>query len=103
MGRPISVSIPHQLGTNEARRRIQEGFSSIQGNKRSLGGLFSVQERWEGDRLNFDAGGLGQKLCGRLHVLPDSVQIEIDVPKMLAAIAERILATLKTGTKKLLE
>ena len=33
MGRPITVSIPHKLGKGEARRRIQEGFSSMQRNQ----------------------------------------------------------------------
>jgi hypothetical protein len=104
MGRPITVSVPHKLGKSEARRRIEEGFSSIQRNQSAgLGGLLSVHERWEGDRLYFDAGGLGQKVSGRLDVLTDSVELQIEVPEMLALIADRILATLRTGTQKLLE
>ena len=104
MGRPISVSIPHTLGQDEARRRIIEGFSSIQRNKTpGLASLISIRERWEGDRMHFDAGGLGQRVSGRLDILPDSVQIQLDVPDVLAMLADRILAALEAGTQKLLE
>ena len=104
MGRPISVTIPHRLGKDEARRRIQEGFSSIQHNMTAgWGAMISVEERWEDDRLHFGAGGLGQKVSGQLDVLAASVQIEIEVPDLLTAVANRILATLKTGTQKLLD
>jgi hypothetical protein len=104
MGRPISVVIPHKLGKTEARRRIQIGFNSIQRNMTAgWGAMISVDERWEGDRLHFGAGGLGQKISGQLDVLEESVQIEIEAPELLAAIANRILATVKAGTRKLLD
>jgi hypothetical protein len=46
---------------------------------------------------------MGQKLTGRLNVRDDAVQIEIDLPDMLAAIADKIKGTLKTEGQKLLE
>lgn len=102
--RPISATIPHNLGQEEARRRIAEGFSSLQRNSSAgPGSLLAIQERWERNRLYFEAVGLGQKISGRLDVLPMSVQIEIDMPDMLALVAERILSVLKIGTQKLLE
>jgi hypothetical protein len=104
MAKLIQVSIPHTLGQSEARRRIAEGFGSIQGNKTAgLGSLLSIQDRWEADRLHFDIGGLGQTVRGRLDVLPKSVEIEIEVPALLGMLADRICAVLRTGTQKLLE
>jgi hypothetical protein len=103
MARPISVTIPHRLGASEARRRIQEGFSEIQRRAMSgWGALLTVDERWEGDRLHFGASGLGQKINGQLDVQAESVQILIQVPELLATVADRILATFKAGTQKLL-
>jgi hypothetical protein len=104
MEKPVSVSIPHALGKEEARRRIAEGFASMQRRLPDglIGGL-SFRERWEGDRLHFEGGALGQKICGRLDVLADSVQIQVDLPEMLAAIADRIVARLKQETRKFLE
>jgi hypothetical protein len=103
MGRPVTVNIPHTLGKDEARRRIESGFGNLrQQMTGGLGGLLAFQERWEGDRLQFEGGGLGQKITGRLDVLADSVRIELDLPEMLAMIADRIAGTLKKEGQKLL-
>lgn len=56
----------------------------------------------KGDRLHFEGGALGQRISGRLDVLADSVQIQVDLPELLAAIADRIVGKLKQGTQKLL-
>jgi len=104
MGKPIVVTIPHVLTQIEARRRIAEGFENIRRNKTgSLGMLLSVQDRWDGDRLHFDVGGLGQQVSGQLDVLPNSVEIEVEVPGMLGVIADRLLTALRTQTQKFLE
>ena len=104
MSRPVIVTIPHQLGQDEARRRIAEGFSQLRA--QMTGGIASMiacHERWEGDRLHFDAGMLGQKMTGRLDVSSDSVRIEVDLPEILAALAERIATKLKNEGQKLLQ
>jgi hypothetical protein len=103
MPNPISITIPHQLGKEEARRRIAEGFGKLR--TQMTGGLLdlvSFQERWEGDRLHFEGGGLGQKITGRIDVLADSVQIQLDLPPLLAALADRITGKLKNEGQKLL-
>jgi hypothetical protein len=104
VSRPVTVSIPHKLGRDEARRRLEEGFGRLR--RQMTGGMVSMltcHERWEGDRLHFEAGALGQKITGRLDVSEDSVRIELDLPEILAALAERIAGKLKDEGRKLLE
>ena len=104
MSRPVTVNIPHVLGKDEARRRIEAGFGNLRQHMTGgIGGLLSFQQRWEGDRLQFEGGGLGQKVTGRIEVLADSVQIQLDLPEMLALLADRIAGTLKKEGQKLLE
>lgn len=104
MARPVTVNIPHSLGKDEARRRIEEGFGQLRQQMTSgFGAMFSFQERWEGDRLHFEGTGLGQKLTGRLDVHVDAVQIQLDLPEILAAIADRIAGKLQKAGQKLLE
>lgn len=104
MARPVTVTIPHALGKDEARRRIEEGFGRLRQQMTSgMGAMLSFQERWEGDRLHFEGGGLGQKMTGRLDVRADAVEIQVDLPEILAAIAEKITGKLKTEGQKLLE
>jgi hypothetical protein len=103
VSRPVTVSVPHKLGREEARRRIAEGFGQLQQQMTGGMGLVSCQQRWEGDWLHFEASALGQKMSGRLVVSDDSLGIEIDLPEILAALAERIAGKLKETSRQLLE
>jgi hypothetical protein len=100
----VTVNIPHALGKDEARRRIDEGFGRMrQQTVGGIGSMLTFQDRWEGDRLHFEGGGLGQKLTGRLDVMADSVRVELDLPEILAALADKIAGRLRTEGQKLLE
>jgi hypothetical protein len=108
MARPVTVSIPHALGKDEARRRIEEGFGKMRqqiagGATGGFAAMMSFQDRWEGDRLHFEGGGLGQKVTGRLDVMADAVRVELDLPEILAALADKIAGRLKSEGQKLLE
>lgn len=104
MPQSITINIPHKLGKAEARRRIEEGFGAMRPSEAGgLTGLLSYEKRWEGDRLHFSAGGLGQQIAARLDVLDDKVQVQIDLPELLAALAERIKAAVTKETVKALE
>ena len=82
MARPLAVNLPHSLGKEEARRRVERGFGQLQ---QQLGGglaaMLQFTNRWEGDRLIFEGGGLGQKINGRIDVLADSLQWRSSCPK----------------------
>jgi putative polyhydroxyalkanoate system protein len=104
VARPVTVNIPHKLGKNEARQRIEEGFGRLrQQMTGGIVGMVTFQERWEGDRLHFEGSGLGQKMTGRLNVLPDSVRVELDLPEILAAMADLITGRVQKEGQKLLE
>ena len=108
MARPVTVTIPHTLGKTEARKRIETGFGQMRQNMLGgaagmLGKMLTIHDHWEGDQLQCEGSGMGQKLTGRLDVRDDAVQIQIDLPDMLAAIADKIAGGLKTEGTKLLE
>jgi hypothetical protein len=92
------------LGTQEARRRIDEGFDRMrQQMTGGLGGMLKFTQHWEADTLHFEGRGLGQTLTGRLQVLADSVEIQLDLPEMLAALADLVTGKLRQEGRKLLE
>ena len=104
MSRPVTVNIPHSLGKEEARRRIEAGFGGLEQQMTGgVGKLLSLRQRWDGDVLHFEGGGLGQSITGRVTVLADQVQIQLDLPALLAMAAERIAVALKKEGQKLLE
>jgi Putative polyhydroxyalkanoic acid system protein (PHA_gran_rgn) len=104
VARSITINIPHTLGKAEARRRIASGFGRIR--EQLTGGALGrieFQERWDEDRLHFEGTGLGQKLTGRLDVEEDAVQMHLDLPELLTAIAGRIIRASQEAARKLLE
>jgi hypothetical protein len=103
MPRPVTVTVSHDLGKEEARRRIAEGFSKFQSSL--TGGLmFSFCEEWtSNDRLSFTARGLGQTITGTIDIFPQHVRIEATLPNLLAAVAETITGRMEHQGRLLLE
>jgi hypothetical protein len=104
MPQTITVNIPHRLGKAEAKRRIEEGFNVPQATQSaSLLGLVSFQKQWEGDRMDFEARALTQKIAASLEVGDESVQVRIQVPDLIAAFADAIKKGVMKETTKALE
>jgi len=102
MSKPLTVEIPHDLGREEARRRIDAGFGRLE-QQFGGGGLGRVEKQWSGDRMSFQAQALGQHLGGRLEVLSGVVRLELDLPPFLAMIASSLKGRLQKEGQLLLE
>jgi len=87
MATPITVSITHQLGRAEARRRIETGFASMIW---QFPGGGTSNQRWDGDQLTFGIAGMGQTLSGVVDVLDTEVTIKIVLPGLLGLIASSL-------------
>src|SRR5262245_40517777 len=104
MPKPITVTIPHDLGKREARRRLVESFESMR-HQLAVGGisLIALDGAWEGDRLRFEAAALGQRMKGHLDVGETSVVVEILLPTLLARLAGLITRRVHHEGRLLLE
>ncbi|MEJ8853238.1 polyhydroxyalkanoic acid system family protein [Variovorax robiniae] len=100
MASPIVISIPHQLGRAEARRRIEGGLAKIFGLLPGSSGVSS--ERWDGDRLIFSVAALGQTVSGVIEVLDATVTIEVELPAVLRFIASGLKDRLQRSAQLLL-
>ena len=101
MTRPLSISIPHELGVAEARQRIEAGFDRLE--RQISGGLAQVEKHWEGDQMHFVARGVGQTVSGRLQVLERAIDMEIELPAFLAMIADKIRGRVQKEGRLLLD
>ena len=101
MAKPLTVSIPHQLGVAEARRRLEAGFAEM--TNKLPGGAAKIDQRWDGDRLHFGVQLAGQDITGVLDVLSDAVRMEIVLPGILGMLAGKIGGRLKDEGQKLLK
>ena len=100
MATPITISIPHQLGRVEARRRIETGVAKIIHLLPGSGGACS--ERWDGDRLSFGFAAMGQTVAGVVNVLDAAVTMEIELPGVLGILAGGLKDRLQKVGKLLL-
>ncbi|MEM9495175.1 MAG: polyhydroxyalkanoic acid system family protein [Pseudomonadota bacterium] len=103
MPRPVTITVSHDLGKDEAKSRINEGFGKLKSHL--SGGLrFKFTEEWtSADRFSFTARGLGQSISGHIDVFPAHIRIEAILPGFLAAIAETITGKVEKESQILLE
>jgi len=100
MSKPVTVTIPHELGREEARKRIEAGFGDL---SRHLGGIGAVTRAWDGDRLSFAFAAMGQAVSGHVDVADRAIRLEILLPNLLAMMAGKLKGRLQKEGQLLLE
>lgn len=101
MSKPLVVTIPHQLGVAEAKRRLEGGLASL--GQQVPGGLSEFRQRWDGDRLSFSATAVGQSISGAAEVLADRVLLEILLPGLLGLMSGKLRGKIEQQGQLLLE
>ena len=100
MAQPIVIDLPHRLGAEEAKRRMQGGIGRL---KDHIPGAAEVESRWEGDRMFLHVRALGQEVSGHLDVMETKVRLEFVLPAFLSLFAGKIEGLLKSKGTELLE
>lgn len=101
MNKTISISIPHRLTQEEARTRLQSGVADLR--TKFAGNVTSVQETWTGNRMDFRLSAMGQAITGRVDVQAEAVKIDIDLPWLIATLAEKFRPKIEQEGRKMLE
>jgi hypothetical protein len=101
MSVPVVVTIPHRLTRQEAVKRLKAGFSNA--SSRFGQGLVVVKDQWAGDHLDFSASLLGQTTTGTVDVADDHVRLEVQLPWVLALLAEKAKALVQREGQLMLE
>lgn len=102
MAKPLTITIPHQLGKDQARARIESGFGRIE-QQFAGGGQAKVEKSWDGDRMIFTAVAMGQTINGTLDVLDDAVRLDIALPGFLAMFAGKVKDKVQDEARLLLK
>ena len=101
MSAPFIVSIPHRLGKDEARRRLQTGIGSA---AKEFGNLLTIDEEiWSGDRLTFGITAMKQHANGIVDVADDHVRLEVTLPWLLDRLARGAKALIEKRATLMLE
>ena len=101
MSKPMVVDLPHSLGKEEARKRMQGGIGGLKDH--IPGGSAEVRSSWEGDRMNLVVQAMGQEVSGKIDVFDKVVRVELMLPGMLSFFGSRIEGYLKSKGSQMLE
>ena len=96
----INISVPHQLGTDEAKRRITTLISET---KAKFGHEVSnLQENWNGNQGNFSFKARGFSVSGDLWVEQGNAKMNINLPFAAFPLKGRIEKEISERAKELL-
>lgn len=99
MAQPVRFDIPHRLGRDEARRRMDKGLGDLD---RAMPFASRIGKTWQGDRLVIEVTALGQVTTANLDVAEDRVSIELALPGLLGMFGEKIAGVFRKRTTELL-
>jgi putative polyhydroxyalkanoate system protein len=92
----IDITREHSLSKDEAKKRAEELAKSLQSR-------FSLDWRWEGDAIRFDAPtGPAKGTKGEVSVSDKSVRVQIDLPFLLKMVKGTVETKVHEKLKQLL-
>ena len=100
MEKPVVIDMPHSLGVEEAKRRMQKGVGKLANH---IPGGAQVDSRWEGDRMHLRVRAMGQAIAGTIDVQDTKVRLELMLPAFLAMFAGKIEGLLRGKAAEVLE
>ncbi|MEG3165836.1 polyhydroxyalkanoic acid system family protein [Sphingomonas sp. PB2P19] len=100
MANPISLDIPHSLGKQAVRQRLEGGVGQIAS---KIPGGGHVDHRWEGDTMHFSVQAMGQTIASTATVFEDKVHAVVDLPGILGLFASKIKGAIEREAPKLLK
>ena len=100
MSTPLTVDLPHKLGAEEARRRIERNVGKLSDN---IPGGAQVGSRWTGDRLDLDVGAMGQQISAQIDIQETVVRMTVNLPPALSFFRGMIEPLIRSQGAVLLE
>lgn len=100
MSTPLTVDLPHKLGAQEARRRIERNVGKLTDH---IPGGATVESRWTGDRLDLDVGAMGQQIATQIEVQESVVRLTVMLPPALTFFRGMIEPLIRSQGAVLLE
>jgi putative polyhydroxyalkanoate system protein len=100
MSQPIDVDLPHNLGKDEARRRIANNVHKLE---QHIPGGAQIESGWSGDQLNLNVAAMGETVNATIEVMDSKVHLRVLLPGMLGMFSGVIQAALQKKGSVLLE
>ena len=101
MADPIVVAVSHNLGAEEAQRRIARGLEHGKSEFSSIFSTFDVN--WAANHADVAVVALHQRIVAGLDVFADMVRVEVHLPWYLAPLQNKIATVLQHQGMKTLQ
>jgi Putative polyhydroxyalkanoic acid system protein (PHA_gran_rgn) len=98
MSNSIVVNVPHNLGAEEAKRRIVEELEHLR--RDYIDKVAYSEASWNGDTADLRVVAFGQTATGKISVMSDSLRLEVQLPWILAALTGKIRGVLKSNAEE---
>jgi len=97
----MRVAVPHQLGREEARRRLKDNIGSLA--DFMPGGLARIEASWPGeDTMAMTITAMGQTMEGRIEVEDRQAVVVVVLPPALSFVEPMIQGAIEKSGRKLL-
>jgi putative polyhydroxyalkanoate system protein len=100
MSQPIDVDLPHNLGKDEARRRIANNLHKLE---EHIPGGAQIESGWSGDQLSLKVAAMGEAVNATIDVMETKVHLKVLLPGMLGMFSGIVQAALQKKGGVLLE
>ncbi|HUZ91904.1 MAG TPA: polyhydroxyalkanoic acid system family protein [Methylocella sp.] len=98
MPNAIVITVPHNLGVAEAKRRLAEQLEHLR--RDYIDKLAYSEVNWDTDTADLRVVVFGQTVTGKICVMSDSLRIEVQLPWILAALTSKIQGVLQTKAEE---
>jgi hypothetical protein len=98
MSNSIVITVPHNLGAEEAKQRIVERLERLR--RDYVDRLGYSEMNWSGDTADLRVVAFGQTVTGKICVMSDSLRVEVQLPWILAALTNKIQGILKSNAEE---
>ena len=97
----MQVPIPHNLGREEARRRLRANGHKMADSFPA--GMAQVETSWPSeDRMALSIQAMGQAVVGRIDIEDTQVVLNVDLPPALAFVEPLVAGAIKQSGQKML-
>lgn len=100
MGQIVSVDVKHSLSPEEAKRRVQAGIEAMRAKYGEQ--LSFAQVAFNDMHADVVITTLGHSLKGAFDFLPDCVRVSLELPWVLALVAEKAKSLMAQKTETML-
>jgi hypothetical protein len=98
----MEVAIPHQLGREEARRRLRNNSHKM--GDAIPGGMGQISTAWPTeDRMTLDIAAMGQAMNGHIDIQDSQVVLHMELPPALGFLKPIVEGAIRQPGQKLLE